>query len=248
MNSFIDPKYWTCTHVISAFLSWMQTSLYANLETPWWEGKFGAVPNSLVLVLLARARSGEQCVVSLEPVDCIGRREVLGAERKGSGLCGCGIRIVCRNSSRWAVHVFVHASSPPYQQHCTSTRIPLAGRSLFANSHCVHSSRTARNAVLGVIIIQWYQILTFYLIIIKLLLVGIFIREVVERWVISIIELAAWQLGTECTCQIALWQIVAAFLPMFKDADNIDKNSRIIEVKVIRLLADCVSTNYEGLA
>lgn len=204
--------------------------------------------HSYLLVLLAHARSGEQCVVSLEPVDCIGRREVLGAERKGSGLCGCGIRIVCRNSSRWAVHVFVHASSPPYQQHCTSARIPLAGRSLFANSHCVHSSRTAWNAVLGVIIILWYQILTFYLIIIKLLLMGIFIREVVERWVISIIELAAWQLGTECTCQIVLWRIVAAFLPMFKVADNIDKNSRIIEVKVIRLLADCVLTNYEGPA
>lgn len=132
----------------------MQISLYAKLRTPWWEGEFSAVPNSLVLVLLARgARSGEQCVVSLEPVECIGRRAVLGAERKGSGLCGCGIRIVCRNSSRWAVHVFVHASSPPYQ-HCTSTRIPLAGRSLFANSHCVHSSRTVWNAVLGVIIIQ----------------------------------------------------------------------------------------------
>lgn len=76
---------------------------------------------------------------------------------------------------------------------------------------------------------------------------GIFIRGV-KRWVISIIELAAWQLGTECTCQIALWQIVAAFLPLFKFADSIDKISRIIEVELIRLLLGCISTNYEGLA
>lgn len=67
----------------------MQISLHANLSTPWWEegGTFSAVPNSLVLVLLAPARSGEQCVVSLEPVEKGG----FWCGKEGGAVCAAAV-------------------------------------------------------------------------------------------------------------------------------------------------------------